>query len=1141
MSISSKTCSSAFISHCKLFLTELANRDIIVGNARKFMYFHGFEGKQTNDNTKRINEIVEGFLDGKLMCESEEIDDISQYYGARKKKELKTLQGNDNESDDEEEKKEINIKIPKITKEMYEKFIYILLNITTRVENYYKIDSRKRRRDLAKNIDPLKDIREVITVCGNKIPVTHPQEFFKMINELATKGYLLLNYQNNTSNITIVCKELHHYSCAKGRYDTRIKEKRNICGICGEDNNHINNYYKTKSSNTKERMIEYLQSIGVTLKNYDQVNRIVKTNCPICKKDVELYQGNVLGWKGCIQCSNVACGNKYTQKEINEILEKRGIYKSETYQSKDIPIKFHCPSCETIMSMRLYEIRTEDIQCATCQYNHYTYSKILKIANIYGVDLSESMKYVKSDSVNILTSIKLNYSKGEKKIMDQYNIDQIADFYKLYMTLITTTRKTKTSGISMDAKSFEKMKRNSATVKPTSLPDGTILYLQGDEPKVVQLLIKIGITDIISSAEEMTMFKYRTNDGKNHNYYPDLYVPKKNLIIEVKSIYTYYKDAYTNTLKLLSAVLNGYNVQLWITQHKRVYLIHMSYHNGRVIYICKTIVTLSPDIDRLQKIFKNLKKNPVETKLIDNYELTKIHGELSELVATLSFAFNIKNFSSQETKNILHKIVTFPQTLKIADTKNKETKEEKSIYNTETTSVIKNEVKYIISSSDEEKKYVISPQLEKSTKEIKEYLKSIGTSLVQYNLLTTRFTTYCPVCEGEIEIPRAKIRKWKRCTDCRVTKGKKIISLQPDEIVIEAKVVKKEKKGIVNTGLEYLDDLFQDGTFYIPKDMVIKIYDSNRYEEILDRLVILSPQFPSGKDFIEVSKIKSEYTSLHKNNVLIVDNEIKNSTSGKHFLNYFFLDVILEAVVGRNMFYDVWNNSVKRRDLWHKTLKVKYDDKTLLQPMSIISKFGYANARAYNFAPHVAKCIYNSFHAKRVLDFCSGYGGRLLGFYVSEAEEYIGIDPNTHLKYQEMVNWLEDYDDLGKKITMINKPAEDVDYSKLGKFDMIFTSPPYYDLEKYSTEKTQSYIRYSSYKSWKDKFLNTVINKVITVLEEGGYLLINIKNTPDYKIADDMVKYINSLNLLTQKDSILMIQAKKIKGGTQEYIYVWEK
>jgi hypothetical protein len=52
--------------------------------------------------------------------------------------------------------------------------------------------------------------------------------------------------------------------------------------------------------------------------------------------------------------------------------------------------------------------------------------------------------------------------------------------------------------------------------------------------------------------------KYELNDN-THYYHPDFYLPKYNLIIEIKSSYTYNYDLEKNLKKKEYSLKNGYN------------------------------------------------------------------------------------------------------------------------------------------------------------------------------------------------------------------------------------------------------------------------------------------------------------------------------------------------------------------------------------------------------------------------------------------------------------------------------------------------------------------------------------------------------------------------------------------------------
>ncbi len=56
---------------------------------------------------------------------------------------------------------------------------------------------------------------------------------------------------------------------------------------------------------------------------------------------------------------------------------------------------------------------------------------------------------------------------------------------------------------------------------------------------------------------------------KNKVYFPDIYIPESNVIIEVKSDYTYEKELDKNIAKSQASVECGYNFQFWIYDEKK--------------------------------------------------------------------------------------------------------------------------------------------------------------------------------------------------------------------------------------------------------------------------------------------------------------------------------------------------------------------------------------------------------------------------------------------------------------------------------------------------------------------------------------------------------------------------------------------
>ena len=249
------------------------------------------------------------------------------------------------------------------------------------------------------------------------------------------------------------------------------------------------------------------------------------------------------------------------------------------------------------------------------------------------------------------------------------------------------------------------------------------------------------------------------------------------------------------------------------------------------------------------------------------------------------------------------------------------------------------------------------------------------------------------------------------------------------------------------------------------------------------------------------------------------------------------------------------------------SMKFTHMDEKILRTMIGIRKYICSQ-----FKPNVAKCIYDYFKSENVLDFSMGWGDRLAGFYASHTgREYVGIDPRTinHKIYRQQKDYYETntgFFEDGKTSRFICDAAEDVDLTQYSKyFDTIFTSPPYFDVESYSDESTQSWVRHKNLKDWNEKFLHVTLENVWNNLKPNGHLLVNIsdiyqratgKDIP-LGICDPMNDFLSKFSDSEYKGCIGMELAKRpncrgIQTGTEhgqerldevfcEPIWIWRK
>jgi len=96
---------------------------------------------------------------------------------------------------------------------------------------------------------------------------------------------------------------------------------------------------------------------------------------------------------------------------------------------------------------------------------------------------------------------------------------------------------------------------------------GEISIVQGYENIILRELEENGYTveQVITDSKDMPQFWYYYQDKKKR-YFPDIYIPKEKLVIEVKSNYTNSCNEEINQLKFQSVIDNGYDFRLEVRQ-----------------------------------------------------------------------------------------------------------------------------------------------------------------------------------------------------------------------------------------------------------------------------------------------------------------------------------------------------------------------------------------------------------------------------------------------------------------------------------------------------------------------------------------------------------------------------------------------
>jgi hypothetical protein len=181
------------------------------------------------------------------------------------------------------------------------------------------------------------------------------------------------------------------------------------------------------------------------------------------------------------------------------------------------------------------------------------------------------------------------------------------------------------------------------------------------------------------------------------------------------------------------------------------------------------------------------------------------------------------------------------------------------------------------------------------------------------------------------------------------------------------------------------------------------------------------------------------------------------------------------------------------------------------------------------FKPLNAMKIYSRYKPITILDFCMGWGGRLIGACALEIPHYIGIDKNYNLRkpYQEMVDFIKPASTT--QITLFFDDAINIDYSTLW-YDMVLTSPPYYNKEIYNGSENLSK------DDWNTLFYRPIFEKTYKYLQIGGHYCLNVNKEIYQNVC---------IPLMGKADEIIPFnKSNRYRGGqkTENYgecIYVW--
>jgi len=103
--------------------------------------------------------------------------------------------------------------------------------------------------------------------------------------------------------------------------------------------------------------------------------------------------------------------------------------------------------------------------------------------------------------------------------------------------------------------------------------------------------------------------------------------------------------------------------------------------------------------------------------------------------------------------------------------------------------------------------------------------------------------------------------------------------------------------------------------------------------------------------------------------------------------------------------------------------------------------------------------------------------------------------------------------------------------------DLCFTSPPYFDLEKYSNENTQSYISYPTKEDWIEGYLTETFKNCHYGLKSDGLMLINIADIKGKELEKEMIKTAEKVGFKLVKKFFLALSNINLRNKEKKFKY----
>ncbi len=371
----------------------------------------------------------------------------------------------------------------------------------------------------------------------NKMPIEEVKQILTLNNFIWTEKS---KFESRTERFEVMCGRCE-MNCLISISSLLGSKNRKGCEYCYRYNRTYDwNYIKNIAQENKCTLL----SSG---KDYRGRDTIIKFECS-CGV---IHEKNVRGFLKSSQCKE--CSKK--QRNTTNLVKYGAENILASDYGKEKTKEHYKTKYDKTHNMQVENIRKKAIQ--TCMLNHN---------QPFGFFTDESREKAQVTSLDKYGSKCFPISEeGKKQCRDKYGCDYAMQSREVFLKSIG----------------------NSYKSKPYKFPSGKIELIQGYEGKCLDRLLyeeHFEEDDIVAGFKNAPSVVFYHNGIKKH-YHMDIYIPSRDIGIEVKSYYTYNEDRLINRLKIDAAmkICREFRLYIFIKRHGKIEPYFVIYYVNGVV------------------------------------------------------------------------------------------------------------------------------------------------------------------------------------------------------------------------------------------------------------------------------------------------------------------------------------------------------------------------------------------------------------------------------------------------------------------------------------------------------------------------------------------------------------------------------